>query len=99
MAGGIPTSFNIGAKVSATTAAANYVAGASAKGTKWATNYLNSKVNPFQAAISRGKHVAAKYQLCRHCRFPEGPRLGQPGASCETGFNPGTDALQLRHHE
>jgi hypothetical protein len=50
MAGGIPTSFNIGAKVSATTAAANYVSGASAKGIKWATNYLNSKVNPFQAA-------------------------------------------------
>ncbi len=46
----IPTSFQIGAKVTPATAAANYTAGASAKGTKWATNYLQSKVNPFDAA-------------------------------------------------
>ena len=52
MAGGIPTSFQIGAKVSAATAAANYVQGASTKGAKWATNYLQAKVNPFQAAAA-----------------------------------------------
>lgn len=52
MAGGIPTSFQIGAKTSPATASANYVSGASTKGAKWATNYLQSKVNPFQAAAA-----------------------------------------------
>jgi hypothetical protein len=47
---GVPTSFQIGAKVSPATAAANYTSGASAKGTKWATNYLHAKRDPFQAA-------------------------------------------------
>jgi hypothetical protein len=50
MAGGIPTSFQIGAQTSPATAAANYVAGASSKGSKWATNYLQSRVDPFAAA-------------------------------------------------
>jgi hypothetical protein len=50
MAGGIPTAFQIGAKVTPTTAAANYTAGASTKGQKWATNYLQSRVDPFNAA-------------------------------------------------
>lgn len=52
MAGGIPTTFQIGAKVTPQTAAANYVTGAQSKGAKWATNYLQSKVNPFQAAAA-----------------------------------------------
>jgi len=46
----IPTTFQIGQKVSPQQAAANYVAGASAKGTKWATNYLMAKRDPFAAA-------------------------------------------------
>jgi hypothetical protein len=50
MAGGIPTSFQIGAKVSPATAAARYKAAAGSAGTKWATQYLMSKVDPFQAA-------------------------------------------------
>lgn len=52
MAGGIPTSFQIGAAVTPQTAATNYVAGASSKGTKWATNYLQSKTDPFNAAAA-----------------------------------------------
>jgi hypothetical protein len=60
MAGGIPTNFNIGAKVTPQTAAANYVAGAASKGTKWATNYLQSKVDPFNAAA-----LAADYMIAR----------------------------------
>lgn len=50
MAAGIPTSFQIGAKTTAATAAANYTTGAGSKGTKWATKYLMSKVDPFDAA-------------------------------------------------
>ena len=50
MAGGIPTQFQIGAPVSPAMAAANYKAGASAAGTKWATKYLMSKTDPFNAA-------------------------------------------------
>src|SRR5215831_15737893 len=50
MAGGIPTAFSIGTKVTPATAAANYQAGAATKGAKWATNYLHSKRDPFQAA-------------------------------------------------
>jgi len=50
MAAGIPTTFQIGAKVTPQTAAANYASGASTKGAKWATNYLSSKVDPFNAA-------------------------------------------------
>lgn len=61
MAGGIPTSFQIGQKVSAATAAANYVAGASGKGAKWATNYLQSKVNPFTAASDAADVCVANF--------------------------------------
>jgi hypothetical protein len=50
MAGAIPTQFQIGAKVSPTVAAARYTTAAAAAGTKWATQYLMSKVDPFQAA-------------------------------------------------
>jgi hypothetical protein len=52
MAAAIPTTFQIGAKITPQAAAANYTSGASGKGTKWATNYLQSKVNPFQAAAA-----------------------------------------------
>lgn len=52
MAGGIPTTFQIGAKKTAAQAAANYTSGAAGKGAKWATGYLMSKVNPFQAAAA-----------------------------------------------
>lgn len=50
MAAGIPTQFQIGAKVSASTAASNYKTNASQKGQWWATKYLMAKRNPFQAA-------------------------------------------------
>lgn len=50
MAGGIPTQFQIGAPVSPAMAAANYKSAASGAGTKWATKYLMSKIDPFQAA-------------------------------------------------
>ncbi|HKD78806.1 MAG TPA: hypothetical protein VKH81_03885 [Candidatus Angelobacter sp.] len=50
MAGGIPNAFSIGTKVTPATAAANYQSGAATKGAKWATNYLHSKRDPFQAA-------------------------------------------------
>lgn len=50
MAGGIPTTFQIGAPVSPAMAAANYKSAASGAGVKWATKYLMSKVDPFNAA-------------------------------------------------
>lgn len=50
MAGAIPTQFQIGAKVSPQTAAANYASSAATKGSKWATNYLSAKTDPFNAA-------------------------------------------------
>lgn len=46
----IPTSFQIGAKVSPQTAVDNYASGAAGKGTKWATGYLMPKRDPFVAA-------------------------------------------------
>lgn len=52
MAAGIPTAFQIGQKVTPQTASSNYVSGTSAKGAKWATNYLRAKKNPFDAAIA-----------------------------------------------
>jgi hypothetical protein len=47
---GVPSAFAIGTKVTPASAAANYATGAATKGTKWATNYLHSKRDPFQAA-------------------------------------------------
>ncbi len=52
MAAGIPTSFQIGTRVTPQQAAANYVANASGKGTWWATRYLSAKVDPFAAAAA-----------------------------------------------
>lgn len=60
MAGSIPTSFQIGTKVTAQAAAAKYGQRASGAGTYWATGYLTSKVNPFAAAAA-----AANYWLQR----------------------------------
>lgn len=54
MADTIPTTFQIGAKVSPATAASNYQQSATSKGTKWATRYLSSKVDPFEAASAAG---------------------------------------------
>jgi hypothetical protein len=58
----IPTTFQIGAKVTPATAAANYVAGAAAKGTKWATNYLQAKTDPFDAASRAADTCVANFQ-------------------------------------
>jgi len=46
----IPTTFQVGAKVTAASASARYTANASGAGTQWATKYLMPKVDPFQAA-------------------------------------------------
>ncbi len=56
----IPTQFQIGTKVTAQDAAANYLTNASGKGTWWATRYLSAKVDPFAAAAA-----AANYWLQR----------------------------------
>lgn len=61
MAGGIPTSFQIGAKTSPETAAANYKTGAASKGSKWATNYLSAKKDPFDAAAAVADHTVAQF--------------------------------------
>jgi hypothetical protein len=60
MAGAIPTSFQIGTKITAASAAAKYTQRASGAGTYWATGYLTAKVNPFAAAAA-----AANYWLQR----------------------------------
>jgi len=46
----VPTSFQIGQAVTPAQAAANYTKNASSAGTWWATKYLQSKKDPFQAA-------------------------------------------------
>lgn len=61
MAGGVPTTFQIGAKTTAQAAAQNYQSGASSKGAKWATNYLQSKVDPFQAASDAADVCVANF--------------------------------------
>jgi len=58
---GMPTSFQIGAKTTAASAAANYVSGASGKGAKWATNYLQSKTDPFEAAAAAADTAVANF--------------------------------------
>jgi hypothetical protein len=57
----IPTTFQIGAKVSPASAAARYSQNASAAGTQWATKYLMSKVNPFQAASDAAPRTVANF--------------------------------------
>jgi len=52
MAAGIPSTFQIGSKITPQEAAANYTQNAAGKGTWWARRYLSSKVNPFQAAAA-----------------------------------------------
>lgn len=72
MAGGIPTSFNIGAKITPQAAAANYTSGAATKGVKWATNYLNSKVNPFTAASAAANTWLANINAAGTASFQKG---------------------------
>jgi len=72
MAGGVPTSFGIGQKVTPAQAAANYTAGASAKGTKWATNYLHSKVDPFEAAAAASATWLANINQAGEAMFKAG---------------------------
>lgn len=72
MAGSIPTSFQIGAKTTAAAAAANYTSGAAGKGTKWATNYLQSKVNPFQAASAAANTWLANINSAGTASFQAG---------------------------
>lgn len=57
----IPTSFQIGAKVTADSAAARYAANAAAAGTQWATKYLMSKVDPFDAANAAADRCVANF--------------------------------------
>ena len=72
MAGSIPTTFQIGAKVTPATAAANYSAAAATKGTKWATNYLQSKVDPFTAASDAASTWLANINSAGTAGFKEG---------------------------
>jgi hypothetical protein len=72
MAGGIPTSFQIGAPVSPAMASANYKAAASSAGTKWATKYLMSKVDPFQAASDAAATWLANIQQAGTAGFQAG---------------------------
>jgi hypothetical protein len=72
MAGGIPSSFQIGAKVSPATAAANYKTNASSKGTWWATKYLMSKVDPFAAASAAASTWLAKINQAGTAGFQAG---------------------------
>jgi len=60
MAGSVPTSFQIGQKTTAASAASKYTQRASGAGVYWAQGYLTAKVNPFQAAAQ-----AAGYWLQR----------------------------------
>ena len=46
----IPTTFQVGAKVTGASAAARYATNAAGAGTQWATKYLMPKANPFTAA-------------------------------------------------
>ena len=72
MAGGIPSSFGIGTKVTPQQAAANYTAGASTKGPKWATNYLHSKTDPFEAAAAASTTWLAKLNSVGEAGFKAG---------------------------
>ncbi len=57
----IPTTFTVGAKVTAASAAARYTANASGAGTQWATKYLMPKVNPFTAAADAADTCVANF--------------------------------------
>lgn len=59
--GAIPQSFQIGAKVTAQSAADKYKARASTAGTEWATKYLMSKVDPFDAASAAADTCVANF--------------------------------------
>jgi len=59
--GALPTSFQIGAKVTAASAAAKYTSRASAAGQYWAQGYLTSKVNPFDAASAAADTCVANF--------------------------------------
>jgi len=72
MAAGIPSSFQIGAKTTPQAAAANYTSGASGKGAKWATNYLQPKVNPFQAASAAANTWLANINSAGTAAFQAG---------------------------
>ncbi|MGH7745789.1 MAG: hypothetical protein ACREQ5_13550 [Candidatus Dormibacteria bacterium] len=76
----MPTSFQIGAKVSPATAAANYKSGASAKGTKWATNYLMAKVDPFAAAAAAANTWLANLNAAGTAAFSAGLSRVDKGA-------------------
>src|SRR5271154_3751136 len=57
----IPTTFQVGAKVTAASASARYAANASGAGTQWATKYLMPKVDPFTAASDAADTTVANF--------------------------------------
>jgi hypothetical protein len=59
--GALPTSFQIGSKVTAASAAAKYTQRASAAGQYWAAGYLTSKVDPFAAASDAADTCVANF--------------------------------------
>jgi len=57
----IPTTFQIGAKVTAASAAAKYTSRASNAGQYWATGFLTSKKDPFEAASAAADTCVANF--------------------------------------
>jgi hypothetical protein len=72
MAGGIPTTFQIGAPVTPAMAAAKYKTNAGSAGTVWATKYLMSKVDPFNAASDAADTWLANIQQAGTAGFKAG---------------------------
>lgn len=72
MAAGIPTSFQIGAKVTPAQATANYTKNAGSAGTWWATKYLMSKTDPFAAASAAGSTWLANINAAGVAGFQAG---------------------------
>lgn len=72
MAAAVPTSFQIGAKTTAASAAAKYTQRASGAGTYWATGYLTSKVNPFAAAAASASYWLQRVNEAGTAAFTQG---------------------------
>lgn len=68
----VPSGFQIGAKVTPATAAANYTKNAGNAGTWWATKYLMSKTDPFAAASAASGRWLARLNEVGEAGFKKG---------------------------
>jgi hypothetical protein len=68
----VPTSFQIGTKVTAAEAAANYLANASGRGSWWAERYLKAKTDPFASAAGSADHWLAMVNQAGTVAFAAG---------------------------